>query len=359
MKKEIIKPFDLKKAKAGAKLKTRSGLPVEIFKWDARGSYPIRGIVIAEKEDKSEIWSLDGYYDYNHRPDTFDLVIVEEVEEPKFKVGDWLAGNEPNNYARFVHILEVVNVQGKERYRIFRDLHNDEDVVECRFIEKHYHFFNIKDAKAGDVLVDTEGSVFIFRKICEGYPNDYGGINIINEFSHTDEPGIWTHKPCFPATKEQRDLLFQKMKEAGYEWDAEKLELKKIKPEFWSDNKSSTFGGFFIDAYGKIIEVKKFPNTVSNYNIFATKKQAKSALAMARISQIMANDIENFGGVITDEEWENAEWKYIIYRNGCSISTTAIMSGYSFLAFHTEKQRDLFLEKYPQLVKDYLMIPDE
>ena len=29
-----------------------------------------------------------------------------------------------------------------------------------------------------------------------------------------------------PATKEQRDLLFQKMKEAGYEWDAEKKELK-------------------------------------------------------------------------------------------------------------------------------------
>ena len=32
----------------------------------------------------------------------------------------------------------------------------------------------------------------------------------------------------WPATKEQRDLLFAKMKEAGYEWDAEKKELKKI-----------------------------------------------------------------------------------------------------------------------------------
>ena len=31
-----------------------------------------------------------------------------------------------------------------------------------------------------------------------------------------------------PATEEQRDLLFQKMKEAGYTWDAEKKELKKI-----------------------------------------------------------------------------------------------------------------------------------
>ena len=34
-----------------------------------------------------------------------------------------------------------------------------------------------------------------------------------------------------PATKEQCDLLFQKMTEAGYEWDAEKKELGKIEDE--------------------------------------------------------------------------------------------------------------------------------
>jgi hypothetical protein len=34
-----------------------------------------------------------------------------------------------------------------------------------------------------------------------------------------------------PATKEQRNLLFQKMKEAGYEWDVERKELKKIVDE--------------------------------------------------------------------------------------------------------------------------------
>jgi hypothetical protein len=162
-----------------------------------------------------------------------------------------------------------------------------------------------------------------------------------------------------PATKEQRELLLSKLKEAGCEWDAEKLELKKIKPEFWSDNKSNTFEGFFIGTYGDIIEVPKLSNTVSNYNIFTTKKQVKSALAMARISQIMANDIENFGGVITDEEWKNNEWKYVIYRDFCSINTTFVIHNYYFLAFHTSKQRNLFLEKYPQLVHDFLMIPDE
>ena len=34
------------------------------------------------------------------------------------------------------------------------------------------------------------------------------------------------------ATKEQRALLFQKMKEAGYMWDADKKELKKISQEY-------------------------------------------------------------------------------------------------------------------------------
>ena len=35
-----------------------------------------------------------------------------------------------------------------------------------------------------------------------------------------------------PATKGQRDLLFKKMKEEGYQWDAEKKELKKIQSHY-------------------------------------------------------------------------------------------------------------------------------
>ena len=44
--------------------------------------------------------------------------------------------------------------------------------------------------------------------------------------------GLWRVFTAYPATKEQRDLLFAKMKEAGYEWDAEKKELRKIKPHY-------------------------------------------------------------------------------------------------------------------------------
>lgn len=127
-------------------------------------------------------------------------------------------------------------------------------------------------------------------------------------------------------------------------------------PEFWSDNKGNTFNGFCINNVASIAEVYNVHNTKKFYDVFATRKQAKSALAMARISQIMAHDIENFGGVVTDEEWKNGEEKYVIYRHKDVISKAYVVSQYDFLAFHTEAQRGLFLEKYRDLVKDYLMI---
>jgi hypothetical protein len=70
----------------------------------------------------------------------------------------------------------------------------------------------------------------------------------------------------------------------------------------------------------------------------------------------MTNDVDNFGGVITDAEWEDGSQKYTIYRNSNNISVMVTYFGYHFLSFHTKDQRDLFLEKYPNLVKDYLMI---
>lgn len=127
-------------------------------------------------------------------------------------------------------------------------------------------------------------------------------------------------------------------------------------PEFWSDNKGNTFNGFRINNVASIAGVSNVPNTKLSYDVFATKKQAKSARAMARISQIMANDIKNFGGVITDEEWGIDEWKFVICRSWNRIFTKAVRSDYYFLAFHTEAQRDLFLEKYPDLVREFLMI---
>jgi hypothetical protein len=126
-------------------------------------------------------------------------------------------------------------------------------------------------------------------------------------------------------------------------------------PEFWSD-KENYISGFYRTASSGISRVNDVPNNEHYYDVFATKKQVRSVIAMARISQIMANDIEHFGGVVTDKEWGIDEWKFVICRSWNRIFTKAVRSDYYFLAFHTEAQRGLFLEKYRDLVKDYLMI---
>lgn len=157
--------------------------------------------------------------------------------EPKFHKGEWLCENEPNNYARFIQILETVNVQGKERCRISRDIHNDEDTVEFDFVEKYYHKFDIRDAKDGDVLCTYECAEPKIVFILKGTPKKHYALSyhcyyniMYPHFGSDSEKGCLApdDEDVKPATKGQRDLLFQKMREAGYEWDAEKKELKNV-----------------------------------------------------------------------------------------------------------------------------------
>ena len=145
----------------------------------------------------------------------------------------------------------------------------------------------------------------------------------------------------------------------GYEVDKENstFDCIKFKPvtKRWRDT-IHYIGGYYINDCSKIVKTS-CGNNPFNYNVFATKKQAKSALAMARISQIIAND-ERFGGVVTDEEQENKNiWKYSINRRSNTIEEyNGTHEIDHFLSFHTPEQRDLFLKENEDLVKDYLMI---
>lgn len=146
----------------------------------------------------------------------------------------------------------------------------------------------------------------------------------------------------------------------GYEIDKENstFECIKFKPiKRWRDNENELFKGYFINNDSRIQLAPSCYNRDFNNNIFATEKQANSALAMAQISQIMAND-KRFGGPVTDEEWEDTTIdKFVIARLRNTMNKIAsATSNYEFLSFHTSAQRDLFLEENEDLVKDYLMI---
>ena len=159
-------------------------------------------------------------------PSVDEIPKEEEPEKPKFKVGDWVVNNTTLNSC---HIVKVE--------------HGQYICDDCSFPitkENEYHLWSIHNAKDGDVLIDKSGSrecPFIFK---ETKPSDIK-TDILNPLTVLGYCGIggagftkgsgWGDTAnCiyYPATKEQCDFLFQKMKESGYEWDADKKELKKI-----------------------------------------------------------------------------------------------------------------------------------
>ena len=154
--------------------------------------------------------------------------------EPKFKVGDWVVHDMSDG--RKV-IRQIVNMTNKS-YVL-----NGEDFNTFYFndLENDYHLWTIKDAKDGDVLYTSStasNEIFIFRGLTiEGNIECYSSYDSEDKYCEgkyhfIGKPNFMTH----PADKEQRDLLFQKMKEAGYVWDAEKKEVKKIEENFfWSE----------------------------------------------------------------------------------------------------------------------------
>lgn len=145
------------------------------------------------------------------------------VNQPKFKVGDWIT-----NGVDFT--FKVMSIKDGMYYR------DDDYFIDIKIANKTFRLWTIKDAKDGDVLA-TEYFIFIFKNIdnnngvhyyChyEIYKHEKDNqFDIALPQSFMGEVGNSNYSP---ATKEQRELLFSKMKEAGYEWDADKKELKNV-----------------------------------------------------------------------------------------------------------------------------------
>lgn len=147
---------------------------------------------------------------------------------PQFKDGYWITNGD--------YTWKVISVD-KFDYTLQNQWGEYiEDTID--YVNKAFHLWTIQDAKEGDVLFHSDSAssgIFIFKEILQR-----GTIQkIICYCDYDSEDGFClgeNHTCCWadskilhPATKEQRDLLFQKMKEAGCEWDAEKKELIKEK----------------------------------------------------------------------------------------------------------------------------------
>ena len=349
MKKKIQKPFDVEAAKNGAKVETKDGKAVRILCYDKIGGYkPIVALFNDNGFEYYTSYTVNGTL-FSKASDTYnnnlDLVIVDEIES-KFDKGDYIVGEAGIVYK----ITEIDNMyhttQLSSGYKQRWDIED---------IKNNFHKWIIKDAKPGDVLtIIKDKTSFIFKGCLDkNYPNSptaFCGIDNLNKFFISKGDYLWTDDAVRPANTTEKELFYNRVKEEGYEWNSDTLTLSKI--EKWRGNQNANVNGYFIDNDSKIINHSGW-NIDINYNVFATKKQAKAALAMARISQIMAND-ERFGGAITDEEW-NTDKKYIIIRRGNNLGIETRYC-YEYLAFHTNEQAELFLKENEDLIKMYYMI---
>lgn len=193
-------------------------------KWITNGEYTwkIVGVkpldYILQSQDGNTVDDTISYVD-----EQFHLWTITDAKD-----GDWV-------------ILDgtVAKILDKQKYG-FVGLDIDGKDFFCNYGHTDsMHLWSINDAKDGDVLARNNDilSICIFSHF-DGINNKYSsflchcgleGEGLGQELSingyHDDS------KDYVPATKEQRDLLFAKMHDAGYAWDSEKKELKKIEPK--------------------------------------------------------------------------------------------------------------------------------
>ena len=140
---------------------------------------------------------------------------VEPKYVPKFHEGDWVISRLTKNEPR--QIAEVTEEGYKTTYGGW---------IGSSF-EKDMRLWTIQDAKDGAVICSGQ-IILLFKKWEDSDWNfviAYAGIDVSGKLQITN--GHWLiANDSHPDTKEQRDILFQKMNEAGYEWDSRSKELR-------------------------------------------------------------------------------------------------------------------------------------
>ena len=139
----------------------------------------------------------------------------------------------------------------------------------------------------------------------------------------------------------------------GCEIDKEKSTFEKIvfkKKEkvvnCWKDLEN--IEGIFIDLDSSLKDWHGIP-ILNDRNLFLNEKYAKSALALAQISQLLPY-------YDSKVNWNERGIKYCIYRENDTIAIERREVVYHLLAFNTWEEAERFLKYNEQLVKDYYML---
>lgn len=181
----------------------------------------------ATKEQRDALFTKmkEAGYEWDDRKKKLRKIEQKPADKIKsqFHEDDWITNGQLT--------CKILRVIGKS-YELH--LYNDDYChfeTDIQSINKDYHLWSIRDAKDGDILVSKHNQPFIYNGIFD--EESVGAYCGIDKFGNDFLKGIfscdWSYKEGVkPATKKQRDILFSKMKDAGYEFDFEKKELKKF-----------------------------------------------------------------------------------------------------------------------------------
>jgi len=150
----------------------------------------------------------------------------------------------------------------------------------------------VQEFKDGDVLCgiyDDDDTILIFKDVSK-IGRDYFD-------SHYNSDGVddkvWCSKSFRYATEEEKQLLFDKMKEQGLKWNAEEKRVEKIR---WRAKKGGYY--YFIDVNLTVKSIDDTYSTFDNelwdaFNYFRTKEQAEEAAR--RVKEVLRKYHEEIG----------------------------------------------------------------
>ena len=246
----------------------------------------------ATEEEKQKLFKAikDNGYRWNAETKT-----LEELVEPKFHKGDWITNGD--------YTWKIVEVNPLGYILQSQDGNIVDDTIS--HVDEQFHSFTIEDAKDGDVLTinwyggyDYWEKIIIFKEYhntdvgghVEGYGNTFknGKLAFNEEVPYYSK--TWTRN-LQPANKEQRELLFQKIKEAGYRWNEEtkaleKLTSTKFKP---GDVLVSDLGNMVLLSHIDSENIVHYHCIITTYNSFRIEENTAVGVGKCR-DCVLANE---------------------------------------------------------------------
>ena len=146
----------------------------------------------------------------------------------------------------------------------------------------------------------------------------------------------------------------------GYEIDEAKSSFTEIKfkpienkyPDSWEDaflNKPII--GHFFSTISELKGATLSRTDKRDKNLFKAEKQAESALAYAQLTQLMALPCYNGDW---EADWEDGRQpKYVIIRKFNELEKITNYLYYEEIAFKSPEIRDIFFDKYQDLLQTY------